>query len=411
MLNKEQILEIRKDFPYLNSEKNYVYFDNAATTQKPRSVIDSLLKYYEMENGNPHRGAHHFAIVATEVFENARDKVKTLLNASGNEEIIFLRNATEALNLIAYAWALENLKQDDEILLSIMEHHSNLVTWQFVAEKTGAKLKYLYLDENMQISDDEFNQKVSENTKLFTITLASNVVGTMPKVKEFIRLARKKSPNVVCIVDGAQYVPHHPVDVNDLNCDFLVFSGHKMLSAMGIGVLYGKKQILDSMHPFMYGGEMIEYVYEDRTTFAPSPMKFEAGTVNVSGAKSLDIAIDYINEIGMENIFEYESQLLDYAYEKMKKLDFIEIYTTSLKPRSPVLSFNFKEIHPHDVASILDSFNIAIRSGHHCTQPLHRKLGNNFSCRASFSFYNTFDEIDYFLEKLYEVRRTMGFGS
>lgn len=406
MLSREQVKKIREDFSYLKSDKKYVYFDNGATTQKPKQVIESLGEYYNYENGNPHRGAHHFAMEATEVYESARGKVKEFINAKTSNEIVFVRNATEALNLIAYSWALENLSTGDEILISIMEHHSNLVIWQYVANKTGAKLVYLYLDENMQITDEEFESKLNKNTKLFSITAASNVVGTMPNVKEFIKKAKSNS-EAICIVDAAQYAPHHKVDVQDLDCDFLVFSGHKMVSAMGIGVLYGREDILNSMNPYMYGGEMIEYVYEDKSSYMPSPQRFEAGTVNVGGAKSLKTAIEYIEEIGMDNIYEYESELTTYCYDKMKKLPFIEVYTTSVKERSPLISFNFKGAHPHDVASILDNYGIAIRSGHHCAQPLHRKLGNNFSCRASFAFYNTFEEIDYFIEHLEEVRRML----
>lgn len=406
MLNREQVEKIREDFSYLKSDKKYIYFDNGATTQKPRQVIESLEEYYNYENGNPHRGAHHFAMEATDVYEGARDKVREFVNAKSSNEIVFVRNATEALNLIAYSWALENLSTGDEILISIMEHHSNLVTWQYVANKTGAKLVYLYLDGNMQITDEEFESKLNKNTKLFSITAASNVVGTMPNVKEFIKKA-KSSSGAICIVDAAQYAPHHKVDVQDLDCDFLVFSGHKMVSAMGIGVLYGREDILNSMNPYMYGGEMIEYVYEDKSSYMPSPQRFEAGTVNVGGAKSLKTAIEYIEKIGMDNIYEYESELTTYCYDKMKKLPFIEVYTTPVKERSPLISFNFKGAHPHDVASILDNYGIAIRSGHHCAQPLHRKLGNNFSCRASFAFYNTFEEIDYFIEHLEEVRRML----
>ncbi|RVU55237.1 aminotransferase class V-fold PLP-dependent enzyme [Anaerosphaera multitolerans] len=410
MLNKNDILEIRKDFKFLESTNNYIYFDNGATTQKPKKVIDGVDNYYYNENGNPHRGAHHFAIKSTEVYEGAREKVAKFINSSSNE-IIFLRNATEALNLIAYSWALNNLKEGDEILLSIMEHHSNLVNWQFVADKTKAKLVYLYLDDKMQITEEELNKKLSAKTKLFTITAASNVVGTMPDVKEFIKMAKKKNSGIITVIDGAQYVPHHTVDVKDLGCDFLAFSGHKMFSEMGIGVLYGKEELLNSMEPFMYGGEMIEYVYEDHSTFLKSPQRFEAGTVNVSGAKSLGDAIDYIEGIGSENIFKYEEELMKYAYDKMIELPYLEVYTTPVEKRSPVISFNFKEAHPHDVASILDNYNIAIRSGHHCAQPLHRYLGINFSCRASFSIYNTFDEVDYFLNHLEDVRRLMGIGS
>ncbi|EFI42448.1 aminotransferase class V-fold PLP-dependent enzyme [Peptoniphilus sp. oral taxon 386] len=411
MLSKNEILDIRKDFNYLKLEKNFVYFDNGATVQKPNSIIKSIEDYYKFENGNPHRGAHYFAIKATEIYESARERVAKFLNAKSSNEVIFLRNTTEALNLVAYSWALENLKEGDEILLSIMEHHSNCVTWQYVANKTKANLVYLYIDDNKQITDEEFKSKISEKTKLFTITAASNVVGTMPDIKRYIKLAKEKSKNIKTIIDAAQFAPHQKIDVQNIDCDFLAFSGHKMFSAMGIGVLYGKEDILNSMNPFMYGGDMIEYVYEDNSTFLKSPQRFEAGTANVEGAKSLHAAIDYIENIGMENIAEYENSIMKYAYDKMLDIPYIDVYTTRTENRSPVLSFNFKQAHPHDVASILDSYNIGIRSGHHCAQPLHRFLGINFSCRASFSFYNTFEEIDYFIEHLESVRRMMGIES
>lgn len=413
MLTKEQVLEIRKDFEYLNIQNGnkIVYFDNAATTQKPEEIIKSLEEYYNYENGNPHRGAHYLAMKSTEVYENTRKKVADFIGAENPDEIVFTRNTTESLNLIAYAWAIDNLKKGDEILISIMEHHSNSVTWQFVAEKTGAVLKYLYLNEDKQITEEEFNSKINENTKLFSITAASNVVGTMPNVKKMIKKARSVNKDIITVVDAAQYAPHHKVDVLEWDCDFMAFSGHKMLSAMGVGVLYGKKELLNEMNPFLYGGDMIEYVYEDHSTFLPSPQRFEAGTQNVGGVKSLGTAIDYIQKIGIDEIYEYEKALTKYAYDKMIEIPYIDVYTTSCEDRSPVLSFNFKEAHPHDVASILDNYGIAIRSGHHCAQPLHRNLGINFSCRASFAFYNTFEEIDYFIEHLEDVRRMMGIES
>ncbi len=411
MLNNNEISEIRNDFKFLNLDNKYIYFDNGATTQKPKEIITAVEGYYLFENGNPHRGAHYFSNKSTEVYENARDKVGKFINARSSNEIIFLRNATEGLNTIAYSWALNNLKENDEIILSIMEHHSNLVTWQFIAKKTKAKLVYLYLDENMQIDENELKDKLNDNTKLFTITSASNVLGTMPDVKKLIEIVKNKNKDIITIVDAAQQVPHKKVDVQDINCDFLVFSGHKMYSAMGIGVLYGREELLNNMDPFLYGGDMIEYVYEDYSTFLNAPQRFEAGTVNVGGAKSLAIAIDYIENIGLENIFEYESALTKYAYDKMKALSYLDIYTTQIEERSPLISFNFKDIHPHDVASILDSNNIAIRSGHHCAEPLHRYLNIHSSCRASFAIYNTFEEIDYFISKLEEVRKVMGLGS
>ncbi|WP_308533549.1 SufS family cysteine desulfurase [uncultured Peptoniphilus sp.] len=413
MFTKKEIEEIRREYPYLNlrvNDHNLIYFDNAATTQKPQRVIDDILKFYREENGNPHRGAHYLAVKATTAYEGARESVRKFINAKSSNEIVFVRNATEALNLLAYSYGMNKINEGDEILISIMEHHSNLVPWQLVSKKRGAKLKYLYLDEEQNIPFEEVKNKVNENTKIFSLSLASNVVGTMPEIKKIIDYVRKNSKAII-ILDGAQYVPHNKIDVRDLDCDFMAFSGHKMYSATGIGVLYGKEKLLNDLDVFLSGGDMIEYVYEDKTTFLPSPQRFEAGTQNVEGVVNLASAIRYIDELGIDNIREYEGYLTDYCYEKIKKFDFLDVYTTSNKNRAPVITFNFKEIHPHDASSILDSYGIAIRSGHHCAQPLHRFLGCNFSCRASFAVYNTTEEIDYFINHLTDVRRLLGFGS
>lgn len=413
MLSREDILDIRKDYPFLNLKVNgekIVYLDNAATTQKPQVIIDNIAKFYRGENGNPHRGAHYLAMKSTEVYEGARETVRKFINAKSPSEIVFVRNATEALNLLAYSYGLNNLKKGDEILISIMEHHSNLVPWQMVAKKTGAILKYLYVDKDGQIPFEEIENKVNKNTKIFSCTLASNVLGTVPDAKKIIKYVRKNSDAVI-ISDGAQYVPHHKIDVCDLDCDFLAFSGHKMYSATGIGVLYGKEELLNSLSPFLSGGDMIEYVYEDKSTFLKSPQRFEAGTQNVEGAVSLAAAINYVESIGLEKIDEYEKYLTKYCYEKISKLDYLDVYTTPDENRAPVISFNFKQAHPHDVASILDNYGIAVRSGHHCAQVLHRFLGCNFSVRASFAIYNTVEEVDYFIEHLEDVRRMLGIES
>ncbi|MDK7722307.1 cysteine desulfurase [Peptoniphilus lacrimalis] len=413
MLSREEILDIRKDYPFLNLKVNgekIVYLDNAATTQKPQVIIDNIAKFYRGENGNPHRGAHYLAMKSTEVYEGARETVRKFINAKSPNEIVFVRNATEALNLLAYSYGLNNLKKGDEILISIMEHHSNLVPWQMVAKKTGAILKYLYVDKDGQIPFEEIENKVNKNTKIFSCTLASNVLGTVPDAKKIIKYVRKNSDAVI-ISDGAQYVPHHKIDVCDLDCDFLAFSGHKMYSATGIGVLYGKEELLNSLSPFLSGGDMIEYVYEDKSTFLKSPQRFEAGTQNVEGAVSLASAINYVESIGLEKIDEYEKYLTKYCYEKISKLDYLDVYTTPDENRAPVISFNFKQAHPHDVASILDNYGIAVRSGHHCAQVLHRFLGCNFSVRASFAIYNTVEEVDYFIEHLEDVRRMLGIES
>lgn len=416
MLDRQEVNEIRKDFPYLDKSydgKTIVYFDNAATSQKPRTVIESVAKYYAYENANPHRGAHILSNLATEVYESARQKLADFINADSAEEIVFTRNTTEAMNLLTYSYGLNKLKEGDEILISIMEHHSSCVNWQFASQKTWAKLNYIYIDkESKQIDFEDFKNKVSEKTKIFSITQASNVVATVPDVKKMIEYIRKVSPDCICIVDSAQYAPHNKLDVKDIDCDFLAFSGHKMLAFNSSGVLYGKKELLNSMSPFLYGGDMIEYVTEEKSSFLDSPGRFEAGTQDVGGVRSLSAAIDYIENIGMDRIKEYEKYLTDYAYNKMSTMtDILDIYTTANENRSALIDFNFKEVHPHDVATILDASGIAIRSGHHCAQPLHRYLGSNFSCRASFAFYNTIEEVDYFIEHLDDVRRLMKIGS
>lgn len=413
MFTKNEIEEIRKEFPFLNLKPNgkqIVYLDNGATTQKPREIIDNIKNFYESENGNPHRGAHYLAMKSTEVYEGARQKIADFIGARKASEVVFLRNATEALNLLAYSYGLNNLKEGDEVVVSIMEHHSNIVPWQEVCKKTGAKLKFLYVDDDMQIPFSEIEEKVTKNTKILSITGASNVVGTNPDIAKIVKYARENSDAKI-ILDGAQLVPHRKVNVSELDVDFMAFSGHKMYSALGIGVLYGKEELLNKMDVFLTGGDMIEYVYEDHTTFLDAPQRFEAGTANVEGAVNLAAAIDFVNKYGMERIDDYERFLTDYCYSKLKELDYLEVYTTSDKNRAPVISFNFKEAHPHDVASILDTYGIAIRSGHHCAQPLHRYLGSNFSCRASFAIYNTVEEIDYFVEHLEDVRRILGIES
>ena len=404
------VLDIRKDFPYLNEEKvgkKVIYLDNAATSQKPQAVIDTITNYYSYQTGSPHRGSHYLSMSATEIYEGTRKKVKNFLNSKRTTEIIFTKNASEALNLVAYCY-LNKLKKDDEIMLSIMEHHSNLCTWQFLKEKTGAKLKYIYLDDNFQLDMKSFEEKISDKVKLVCITAASNVVATMPDIKKVIEIAHKNGAKV--LVDASQIVAHKKLDVQDLDADFLAFSGHKMLSAMGVGVLYGKFDLLKEMDPFLYGGDMIEYVYEDYSTYLLPAGRFEAGTQNVGAVASLGAAIDYLEELGFDYIEKLEKELMDFAFEEMRKIDFVKTYTTKDKNRCPVIAFNVKDAHPHDVSSILDSFGIAIRSGHHCAEPLHRYLKENATCRVSFSFYNTKEEVEYFIDKLKEVRRILHLG-
>ena len=385
-------MNYKQDFPILNN-KDIVYLDSGATTQKPQYVLEKVDEFYEKYNANPHRGAYSLSMEATEVYENVRDKIAKFINAEHREEIIFSKNATESLNLVAYSYGLENVKENDEIVISIMEHHSNLVPWQKVAKNTGAKLKYMYLDGNFEISDDEIESKITENTKIVGITHVSNVLGTINNVKKIIDIAHKKG--AIVIVDASQSIPHKRIDVQDLNCDFLVFSGHKMLAPLGIGVLYGKKELLNKMTPFLMGGDMIEYVYEQETSFATLPNKFEAGTQNVGGVVGLGAAIDYIEKIGYENIEKQEKEVVTYAIQELKKLKYLDLYLTSnLENHSGVISFNIKGVHPHDIASILDSQNVCVRSGNHCAQPLMRYLGIDSTCRASFYFYNTKEDVD-----------------
>lgn len=386
------IEEIKKDFPLLSNNK-ITYLDSGATSQKPMQVINAVEEFYKKYNANPHRGAYSLSMEATEIYENTRSKIAKFINAKHREEIIFSKNATEALNLIAYSYGMENLKKDEEVVISIMEHHSNLVPWQKVTKVTGSNLKYMYINDDFELSDEEIESKITDKTKIVGITQVSNVTGTINNVKKIIKYAHKKG--AIVIVDGSQSIPHMKIDVQDLDADFLVFSGHKMLAPLGIGVLYGKKEILNKMSPFLMGGDMIEYVYEQETTFAPLPNKFEAGTQNVEGVIGLGAAIDYIENLGYDKIQEIEKDIVSYARQELSKLDFITLYLTPNEEKhSGVISFNINGVHPHDVASILDSEGVCVRSGNHCAQPLMRFLGIDSTCRASFYFYNTKEDVD-----------------
>ena len=383
---------IKKDFPLLENE-NITYLDSGATTQKPIQVIKAVEEFYQKYNANPHRGAYSLSVEATEQYENTRTKIAKFINARHREEIIFSKNATESLNLIAYSYGMDNLKKDDEVVISIMEHHSNLVPWQKVTKRTGSKLNYMYINDEFELTDEEIEDKITDKTKIVGITHVSNVLGTINNVKKIIKYAHKKG--AIVIVDASQSIPHMKIDVQDLDADFLVFSGHKMLAPLGIGVLYGKKEILNKMSPFLMGGDMIEYVYEQDTTFAPLPNKFEAGTQNVEGVIGLGSAIDYIENLGYDKIQKIEKEVLSYAREELSKLDFLDLYITpNENNHSSAISFNIKGIHPHDVASILDSEGVCVRSGNHCAQPLMRFLGIDSTCRASFYIYNTKEDVD-----------------
>lgn len=396
------------DFPILRSEMNgypLAYLDNSATTQKPHDVVREICGYYGGCNANPHRGVYELSVKATKVYEDARRKVAEFLNAKSTQEIIFTKNATESLNLIAYSYGLNNLRGGDEILITIAEHHSNLVPWQRVAQATGAKLNYIYLSADGNLSADDIDKKLTRRTKILAVTQISNVLGLVNDVKTLA--AKAHEVGAIIVVDGAQSVPHIPVDVQDLDADFLAFSGHKMLSPMGIGVLYGKRKILDAMPPFLSGGDMIEYVEEQTTTYAELPQKFEAGTQNVGGAAGLSAAIDYLRGVGFDEIERIEHDLTTYAIDELKRLPYIELYGCEAANKVGIIAFNIKDVHPHDVATILDAQGVAIRAGHHCAQPLMKYLGQNSTCRASFYFYNTRRDVERLIEAIQKVRRIM----
>ena len=384
--------DLKKDFTLLINN-NIAYLDSAATSQKPRQVIERLSQFYENDNANIHRGAYSLSIGATEKYEETRRKIAKFINARSPEEIIFTSGTTEGINLLAYSYGLENVKSNDEIVISIMEHHSNLVPWQKVSKDTGAKLSYMYINKNYEISDEEIESKITSNTKIVSITHVSNALGTINNIDKIIKCAHKNG--AIVIVDASQSILHKKIDVQSLDADFLVFSGHKALAPLGIGILYGKKEYLNKMSPFLMGGDMIEYVHEQSTTFAPLPNKFEAGTQNIEGVIGLGAAIDYIESIGYDKINEIENEIVDYAISQLSALDFLKLYITpNNENHCSVISFNINKVHPHDVASILDTHGVCVRSGNHCAQPLMRYLGIDSTCRASFCFYNTKEDVD-----------------
>ncbi len=388
------VAKIKEDFPIFQriiKGKNLIYLDSAATTQKPKQVIEAISNYYKYNNANVHRGAYTLSEESTAMYENARQIAAEFINASSSRSIVFTRNATEAINLVANAWGLEYFKPNDEILLTQMEHHSNLIPWQLIAKKTGAKLKFIYLDQNGKLDLRDINDKINKNTKFVSLVQISNSLGTINPVKYIIKLAH--TYNVPIMIDATQSVPHTNVDVQELDCDFLVFSGHKMLGPTGIGVLYGKEDFLDKMPPYMGGGEMINEVHLDWADYRSIPWKFEAGTPNISGAIGLAAAIKYINSIGKKNIEQHEKTLTKFAIEELTKIDGVEIYGP-LDDRGPLVAFNIKNVHPHDVSTILDEFGVAIRAGHHCTQPIMQWLNVPATVRASFYIYNSLDDID-----------------
>ena len=391
----------KRDFPLL-MQNNIAYLDSAATTQKPMQVINAISEYYKNANANPHRGAYKLSLESTKVYDEARKKIAKFINAKSENQIVFTRNATESLNLIAYSYGLNNLGSKDKIVLSIMEHHSNLVPWQYVSRKTGSTLEYMYINKIGEITDEEIDSKIVEGTKIVGITHVSNVLGTINPIEKIIKKAH--SVGSIAVVDASQSVPHMKIDVQKLDADFLVFSGHKMLAPLGIGVLYAKSELLEKMKPFLFGGDMIEYVYEQNATFAEVPTKYEAGTQNVEGAVGLSAAIDYLNNIGMDKVQTIEKELTKYALEELQKLAFVTIYGFSNK-QAGVISFNVNGVHPHDVASVLDSENVCIRSGNHCAQPLLRFMGLESTCRVSFYIYNTKEDVDKLIDALYKTKK------
>jgi cysteine desulfurase/selenocysteine lyase len=400
--------KVRGDFPILHQEVNgkpLIYFDSAASSQKPRQVLDAWRNYYERDNANVHRGAHTLSARATDAYEEARDKVAKFINAASREEIIYTRNATEAINLVAYSWGLANLKAGDEIILSVMEHHSNIVPWQIIAQKTGAVIKYVGLTETEEFDLNHYQSLLSNKTKLVSVVHVSNTLGCINPVEKIIASAHKFGAKV--LIDACQSVPHMTVDVRAMDCDWLVASGHKMCAPTGIGFLYGKKELLIEMPPFFGGGEMISEVFLDHFTCGELPHKFEAGTPAIGEAIALGAAIDYLTDLGMENIHAYEEELTAYLFKKLSEIPNLKIYgpkpDENGKGRAALASFNVEGIHASDLSTLLDHEGIAIRSGHHCTQPLHRLFNASGSARASLYFYNTREEIDAFITALTET--------
>ena len=400
--------QYRNDFPLL-AENPLVYLDSAATAQKPSCVIQAERDFYERYNANPMRGFYALSLEATDRLEKARDEVRRFINASSADEIIFTRNTTESLNLAAYSYGLSHLKAGDEILVSVMEHHSNLLPWQMAARQTGASLRFLECEEDGRIAQERLDQAFSRHTRLVAIAHVSNVLGCVNPVKEIVSMARKHG--AVVVLDAAQSAPHMPIDVRALDVDFLAFSGHKLMGPMGIGVLYGKRALLEEMPPFLTGGEMIDSVTRTNAVFAPVPHKFEAGTVNAAGAWGLKAAMDYLKTIGFDEVHRQESALTTAALEGLRQIPHVHVLGSE-KPEEHcgILTFTIDGVHPHDVSAILDSDGIAVRAGHHCAQPLFEYLKVSSATRASLCFYNTQEEIAAFLRSVSGIRRKMGYG-
>lgn len=410
---KSLALQVRPDFPILHQqiqESPLVYLDSAATSQKPTAVLEALQAYYEQDNANVHRGVHTLSGRATDAYEGARDKVAAFVNAASRQEIVYTRNASEGINLVAYSWGLKTLKAGDEIILSVMEHHSNLIPWQWVAQKTGAVLKFVELDENQAFDLEQFKTLVNDRTKLVSVVHVSNTLGCVNPVEEIIAIAHQYNAKV--LIDACQSVPHMPIDVQKMDCDWLVASGHKMCAPTGIGFLYGKLDLLRSMPPFLGGGEMIADVFLDHATYADLPHKFEAGTPAIGEAVGLGAAVDYLTQIGMDKIHAYEAELTAYLFKRLREIPEVQVYGPQPHAdgtgRAALASFTAGDVHPHDLSTILDQAGVAIRAGHHCTQPLHRHLKVPSTARASLYFYNTREEIDTFINSLKEAVEFFG---
>lgn len=398
---------IREQFPVLDQEVNghpLVYLDSSATSQTPRSVIEAVDEYYRLDNANVHRGVHTLGTRATDKYEGAREKVRRFINAESTAEVIFTRGTTTAINTVASSYARMNLKAGDEIVLTPMEHHSNIIPWQQAAKATGATLKYIPLQKDGTITLEDVRKTITNQTKIVAIAHVSNVLGTINPIKEIAEIAHEHG--AIIVVDGAQGAPHMSVDVQDLNCDFYAFSGHKMCAPTGIGVLYGKRKLLEQMEPVEFGGEMIDFVDLHDSTWADLPWKFEGGTPIIAGAIGLGAAIDFLNEVGMDDIMDYEMKLADYALEKLRTIDDVDIYGP--EERAALVTFNLGDVHPHDAATVLDSQGIAVRAGHHCAQPLMKWLDVTATARASFYLYNTKEDIDRLVDGLQKTKEYFG---
>jgi cysteine desulfurase/selenocysteine lyase len=396
--------KIRHDFPILARDvrgKKLVYLDNAATSQKPRAVIDAITRYYEQENANIHRGVHFLSQLATSEHDRARQAVRSFINASDVKELIFVRGTTEAINLVAQTYGRVNVGSGDEVLITAMEHHSNIVPWQILCDEKGTKLRVAPINDAGELILDEFAKLLTSRTKIVAVAHVSNALGTVNPLAQIIELAHKK--NIPVLVDGAQAVPHMKVDVQALDCDFYTLSSHKMFGPMGIGVLYGKAELLEAMPPYQGGGDMISSVTFEKTTYNKLPFKFEAGTPDVAGAIGLGAAVEYLNEVGMDNIAKYEHELLVYATDKLSAITGVGLIGTA-KERAGVISFVIENVHPHDVGTILDQEGIAIRTGHHCAQPIMDRFGIPATARASFAFYNTKEEVDALVNGIVKVQ-------